>query len=131
MTTEPPPGVDITQLRLSSGNGPITRTILNTPLRDALTSEIPIIDASATFSDDVTERKAVAGQIRDAAMNNGFFYITNHGIDSSITSEAHASCLEFFRQDLGTKMKADSSQSAYFNGFDDSGKCFERRADTR
>lgn len=106
-----------TELRLSSGNGPITRTILKTPLRDALPSEIPIIDISAIFSTSITDRRAAAAQIRDAAMNNGFFYIANHGVASSVTDTLHAACLDFFRQDMATKRRADSSQSAYFNGY--------------
>lgn len=110
-------GPQTTELRLSSGNGPITRTVLNTPLRDALPSEIPIIDISGIFSDAVTDRNSAAAQIRDAAMNNGFFYISNHGVPSSVTDAAHAASLDFFRQDLDTKRQADSARSAYFNGY--------------
>lgn len=109
-------GPPTTELRLSSGNGPITRTILQTPLRDALPSEIPTIDISAAFSSSLEERRSVASQIRDAAMNNGFFYITNHGVPSSVTDDACAACLDFFRQDLDTKIKAHTSQSAFGNG---------------
>ena len=105
------------ELRLSSGNGPITRTILKTPPRDALPSEIPIIDISGTFSSSVEERRAVASKIRDAAMNNGFFYISNHGVDEALIEELQDAWREFFKQDLETKKKADISRSAYFNGY--------------
>jgi isopenicillin N synthase-like dioxygenase len=106
-----------TQLRLSSGNGPVFRTVLRTPLRDALASEIPLIDVSGIYSSDLAARKAVARQIHDAATNNGFFYIKGHGVTSSITDTACGACLDFFRQPLDTKLKADSTQSAYFNGY--------------
>ncbi|EGY18972.1 2OG-Fe(II) oxygenase [Verticillium dahliae VdLs.17] len=72
-----------TLLRLASGNGPVTRTVLTTPLRDALPSEIPIIDIAGAFSDALADRKAVAQQIRAAATTSGFFYITNHNIPAS------------------------------------------------
>ncbi|KAK5989497.1 2-oxoglutarate-Fe(II) type oxidoreductase ppzC [Cladobotryum mycophilum] len=87
-----------TQLRLASANGPVTRTILQTPLRDATAEEIPIIDVSPMFGSELADRKALAKQIRDAATNMGFFYIKNHG-------------------DMETKMKADSYKTPHQNGY--------------
>ncbi|KAH6692984.1 gibberellin 3-beta-dioxygenase [Verticillium dahliae] len=106
-----------TLLRLASGNGPVTRTVLTTPLRDALPSEIPIIDIAGAFSDALADRKAVAQQIRAAATTSGFFYITNHNIPASVTDSAQAACLHFFRQPLATKMQAHVGKSRYFNGY--------------
>ncbi|KAI0514768.1 2OG-Fe(II) oxygenase [Xylaria bambusicola] len=106
-----------TQLRLSSGNGPISRTILKTPLRDAHPSEIPIIDISGAFSDSSDARVDVARQIRDAATNNGFFYIKNHGIPPEIPESACEELLGFFRQPREVKDRAHVSQSKYFNGY--------------
>lgn len=115
--TAAPEGPTTTTLRLSSYAGPITLPILNTPPRDALPSEIPIIDISSVFSTSLASRKTVAEQIRSAAMNTGFFYITNHAVPTSVTDNAYHACLDFFRQDLETKKKADSSKSSYFNGY--------------
>lgn len=109
--------VETYQLQLSSGNGPVYRTVLRTPLRDATPDEIPIIDVSGIFSESFDDRLAVARQIRDAATNNGFFYIRNHGIPPTVTDSAHQACLDFFRQDIDTKKLADAHQSAYFNGY--------------
>lgn len=78
---------------------------------------MPIIDISGIFSPYFDDRAAVAEQIHTAATNTGFFYISNHGIPSSVTNNARAACLDFFRQDLGTKLQADARQSAYFNGY--------------
>lgn len=108
---------ETTELRLFSGNGPITRTILRTPLRDALPSEIPVIDISGTFSESLDERRKVAAEIRDASMNNGFFYITNHGVDQTAIAGAQDACRAFFKQDLGVKMEADINKSKYYNGY--------------
>ena len=41
---------------------------------------IPEIDISASFSSSLTDREAVAAQIRDACTNSGFFQITGHGV---------------------------------------------------
>lgn len=124
MTVRKPPTLaadaETIPLRLASGNGPITRQILRTPPRDATPDEIPIIDISpilSTSSSPHESRLAVAEQIHAAATNTGFFYITNHGIATSITDAAHAACLDFFRQPLETKLAADATQSAYFNGY--------------
>jgi isopenicillin N synthase-like dioxygenase len=110
-------GIQTTQLRLASGNGPVTRTVLCTPLRDATSSEIPIIDVSPIFSSSLSDRVAVAAQVRSAARDSGFFYITNHGISSDVIEAAYQGCLDFFRQPDTTKEAAHSRQSAYFNGW--------------
>ncbi|CAN8096127.1 unnamed protein product [Discula destructiva] len=112
-----PKKADTITLRLASGNGATTRQILRTPPRDATASEIPIIDVSGIHSSSFADRAAVAEQIRAAATNTGFFYLTNHGVPSSVTDNAHAACLDFFHQDSESKMKADVSKSAYFNGY--------------
>ncbi|KAK1243412.1 hypothetical protein MKX07_004040 [Trichoderma sp. CBMAI-0711] len=114
MATE---AIPTTQLRLASPNGIVTRTILKTPLRDALPSEIPIIDISPTFSPSLEERKAVAQQVRAAAQNMGFFYIKNHGIPTDVTRDAYEACLAFFRQDKDIKMRADSRKAKWENGY--------------
>ncbi|KAK1486755.1 2OG-Fe(II)oxygenase [Colletotrichum tamarilloi] len=106
-----------TLLRFASGNGPVTRRILRTPLRDALPTEIPVIDISLAFSPELKDRKTVAQQIRNAATTSGFFYLINHGIASSVTDSAHTACLEYFRQDEETKMRSWVGKSRYFNGY--------------
>ncbi|EOO00264.1 putative 2og-fe oxygenase superfamily protein [Phaeoacremonium minimum UCRPA7] len=106
-----------TKLRLSSGNGPVYRNVLPTPLRDADPSEIPIIDVSGISSSSLADRAAVAREIHNAATNNGFFYVTNHGIPTATTDSACAACLDFFRQPSDIKDRANSSQSRYFNGY--------------
>jgi isopenicillin N synthase-like dioxygenase len=41
--------------------------------------EIPVIELSAMNSPDLSERVALAKEIRKACENVGFFYISNHG----------------------------------------------------
>ena len=106
-----------TELRLASGNGPVTRKVLSTPLRDALPSEIPIIDVSPIFSASLVNRKAVARQIHDAASNTGFFYIRNHGIPLDQINSTHKACLDFFHQDHATKLKVDATQDPFDSGW--------------
>ncbi|KAM7220117.1 hypothetical protein V8F06_004445 [Rhypophila decipiens] len=98
-------------IRLSSANGPVTRTVLSQPPREALPHEIPIIDISAITnpSSTLAERQAIADQIRTAALTNGFFYIAGHRIPESVTSAAHSSSLSFFRQPVEKKQPANSA----------------------
>ncbi|KAK0724315.1 hypothetical protein B0H67DRAFT_567628 [Lasiosphaeris hirsuta] len=110
MATTPQP---TTQLWLSSGNGPISRTILNTPLRDAQPSEIPLISVSDITSPSLAARTAVAQQIRRAAMTNGFFYMTDHGIPADLTAAAHMAGLAFFRRPAAAKEPANTARSQY------------------
>ena len=116
-TSSSPSREQYTQLHLSSGNGPIIRSILTTPPRDALPSEIPIIDVSDIFSASLAARQAVAKQVHAAATTAGFFYIKNHSIPSSVIDNAYAASLDFFRQPLELKEKANIKQSKYFNGY--------------
>ncbi|KAK7941375.1 2OG-Fe oxygenase superfamily protein [Apiospora aurea] len=109
--------IPTTQLLISSGNGPVARTVLPTPLRDAHPSEIPVIDVSGLFSPALPNRQAVARQIRDAATNTGFFYIAQHGIPRATAAAAHAACLDFFRQPAAVKQRASIDRSARFNGY--------------
>lgn len=104
--TEP----EYTELRLSSGNGVVTRKILTSPPRDALPSEIPIIDVSGIFSDSLEDRLAVAKQVGAAATNTGFFYISNHGVAESTITSASEPALQFFRQDQASKAHAASEK---------------------
>lgn len=104
-------------LHLASGNGPITRSILNTPLRDALTSEIPIIDVSDISSPSAVARRVVAAEVRSAATTSGFFYISHHGIPEPVIEAARAAALAFFRQPQEHKLRARADRSRHFNGY--------------
>lgn len=108
---------EYTSLRLNSANGPVFRRIKRTPLRDARADEIPTIDISRLNSNSLDDRKTVAAQIHHASTNNGFFYITNHGIDPSVIKSAHQSSLEFFRQPDEIKQHVNAERSPCLNGW--------------
>ncbi|KAK0610766.1 hypothetical protein B0T14DRAFT_529070 [Immersiella caudata] len=102
-----------TTLWLATGNGPISRPILPHPPRDALPSEIPLIDISPILSPSLSARQSVATQIRHAATTSGFFYMTGHGIPTPVTEAARRASLDFFRQDNDTKKKVHTSLSEH------------------
>lgn len=96
-STAPP---SIMKLELRTAYGPVYRDVLNTPPRDCTEEEIPVIDLTPLYSSNLEERKALAKEIRATAVNTGFFYIKNHGIDEKIISNAKkqllASVTSFF-----------------------------------
>lgn len=110
-------GEEYTILELSSAEGPVYRKIKRIPVRDARFDEIPLIDVSGMFSSDLDDRNAVAQSIHNAATNNGFFYIKNHGISSSTIRTAYESSLEFFRQAVEVKELVNAKRSPTFNGW--------------
>ncbi len=78
----------VSKLELRTAYGPVFRDVLNVPPRDCTPEEIPIIDLAPLYSDNVEDRKALAGRIRKTAVNTGFFYIKNHGILDEIIENA-------------------------------------------
>lgn len=76
------------KLELRTAYGPVFRDVINLPPRDCTPDEIPIIDLSPLYSSKVEERKALAEEIRRAAVNTGFFYIKNHSIKNETIANA-------------------------------------------
>jgi isopenicillin N synthase-like dioxygenase len=58
-------------------------------------SRIPIIDLAAT-GHDPSRRDAVARDIHRAAIDTGFFYVANHGVDRAIVADAFSAMRTFF-----------------------------------
>ncbi|KAH7377978.1 hypothetical protein BKA64DRAFT_247204 [Cadophora sp. MPI-SDFR-AT-0126] len=105
------------KLELRTAYGPVFRDVLNTPPRDCTAEEIPIIDLTPLFSPKFEDRKELSKQIRAAAVNTGFFYIKNHGIDDKTIADAKKQLLAFFKQSTEQKMRVSKSKSKYFNGY--------------
>ena len=115
-TTTIPPAAS-SKLELRTAYGPVFRDVLNTPPRDCTPEEIPIIDLAPLYSVQIETRKALAKEIRAAAVNTGFFYIKNHGIEPKTISDAKKQLLAFFKQPSKDRMKISQDLSKYFNGY--------------
>jgi hypothetical protein len=85
-TTTMPPSTS--KLELRTAYGPVFRDVLNIPPRDCTAEEIPIIDLSPLYSSKLEDRMELAKEIRAAAVNTGFFYIKNHGIEEKTIADA-------------------------------------------
>jgi hypothetical protein len=60
--------------------------------------KIPIIDLTKSFSSSISERQAVAAEISQACTTVGFFYITGHGIPSSLCDGVIKLASRFFHE---------------------------------
>ena len=70
----------------------IQNDFANAQLTD--TKTVPVIDVSGAISGDGIN--GVADAIYTAAINHGFFYISNHGIDPVLIEQAFAVSKAFF-----------------------------------
>ena len=112
--TETVPSVQ--KLELTTAYGPVYRDVSTAPPRDATPEEIPIIDISDLYG-DAEARIRLSGEIKKAAMANGFFYIKNHGIDDTVIEKATQASLKFFAQPKEAKTAVSKSKSKYYNGW--------------
>ncbi|KAI0872875.1 hypothetical protein GGS24DRAFT_465732 [Hypoxylon argillaceum] len=110
--------MSVTKLELRTALGPVYRDVLPYPPRDCTPDEIPVIDLEPMFSSELSERKKVSSAIRAAAINNGFFYVKNHGISPETIARCKGQVLNFMRQPFEVKDRIRSHKySKYYNGY--------------
>ncbi|WRT64294.1 uncharacterized protein IL334_001225 [Kwoniella shivajii] len=80
-------------------------------------SSIPIINLKDAQSPSREKRQDLADQIRDACLNTGFFYITNHGVPLDVVNRTFAQSHAFFDLPPGVKKTVDINKSENFRGY--------------
>jgi isopenicillin N synthase-like dioxygenase len=81
-------------------------------------SSIPVIDISGLQSDSLSDRQAVAVELRRVCHTIGFFYIANHGIPAEFTRQTFAETRRFFDLPLAQKNQVAAVNSSIFRGYD-------------
>ena len=67
---------------------------------------LPVIDMSPLYDDhDPSGHISVAGEIRTACRDTGFFYVTGHGVDPNRMAALEAACRNFFALSEPEKMR--------------------------
>lgn len=80
-------------------------------------SEIPVIDIGAMLGDNIGAKLETARQIRDAAANVGFFYITNHGVPEDAVEAARLATERFYQLPEDTKLQYDVMKTKRHKGY--------------
>ncbi|KXL49965.1 MAG: hypothetical protein FE78DRAFT_252217 [Acidomyces sp. 'richmondensis'] len=72
-------------------------------------NEIPIIDVSVIWSNDLNAKKEVAEKVREASHRISFFYAQNHGVDTKYAAEAFKQSQRFCSLLLERKLEVDTA----------------------
>jgi isopenicillin N synthase-like dioxygenase len=81
-------------------------------------ASLPVIDISGLSSPNLSDRKSVAAQLRAACLHNGFFYISNHGVDEALVGDVVAEAVAFFALPADVKSEVDKSRSTANRGYE-------------
>lgn len=103
-TTEQVESIAPITLNLPSGQSVSVKSEISIEAND-----IPIIDVSAIWSDDLNAKKKIAEQVREASHRIGFFYAQNHGIDPRYAAEAFKQSQRFCALSLERKLEVDTA----------------------
>jgi len=81
-------------------------------------TEIPVIDLSGMFSDDIAARRAVGAQIHRACRETGFFYVTGHGVPEALIAAQLDWAKAFFDQPEAVKREVEYTRGQATYGFE-------------
>lgn len=101
---------------VDTGNG-VRKVSAGLEARAAPFHEIPVIDFAPMLGADAAAKRRVAAALKDAAMQVGFFYIKNHGVEARIVEALFASGPKFFALPLAEKMKCHVKLSTNNSGY--------------
>ncbi|KAH0828292.1 1-aminocyclopropane-1-carboxylate oxidase [Fonsecaea pedrosoi] len=81
--------------------------------------EVPVIDLAGLSSEEITDRIAVAREVRDACIRVGFFYVKNHGVPQEVIDRAFEVSKKFFSLPAEDKMEVYVTKNESFKGYED------------
>ncbi|MGH1553295.1 2-oxoglutarate and iron-dependent oxygenase domain-containing protein [Streptomyces sp. L7] len=77
---------------------------------------LPVIDISR-FRDPGTDRAAFLAELRSAAHEVGFFYVTGHGVPVSVRDEILHAARSFFALPDERRLEIENINSPQFRGY--------------
>ncbi|WP_331754027.1 isopenicillin N synthase family oxygenase (plasmid) [Streptomyces chartreusis] len=77
---------------------------------------LPVIDISRFRAPD-TDREAFLAELRSAAHDVGFFYVTGHGVPASLQDEILTAARTFFALPEARRLEIENVNSAQFRGY--------------
>ena len=79
---------------------------------------LPMVDAASLRNPAGPARAAAVATIAAAGRKQGFFYVSNHGIDPSLQSEVFRQMSDFFTRPLPEKLAVDKALSSCNRGYE-------------
>jgi isopenicillin N synthase-like dioxygenase len=86
----------------------VTAALKATRVSDAA---LPIIDIGGLSSALPAKRLAVGQRLRAACLDNGFFYVANHGVPAGLMEAVFTEAKTFFDRSPDRKSEVDKSRS--------------------
>ncbi len=80
-------------------------------------SNIPVIDVGPLFHEDAKNAEAVADEIRQAAVETGFFYVENHNITQDLMDATFLAAKYFFNLPEDKKMAIRVTEASAHRGY--------------
>ena len=80
--------------------------------------EIPVIDLTDSYSDDIEKRKKVAWEIHKTCRDTGFFYVKNHSVPKEMMDGHLALAADFFNLPANEKQALDSANEDSTRGYE-------------
>ncbi|KAI4596752.1 hypothetical protein KJ359_005094 [Pestalotiopsis sp. 9143b] len=111
-----------------AGKGKQSRPVLRGSDMKPTFERLPEVDFSLASSPELSDRQAVARQVRKAFTEVGFMYATNTGISPSLQERVTNVIKEFFARPLEEKMKIHINKSPTIKGYE---ALLETRLDDR
>src|SRR2546430_1204565 len=81
-------------------------------------ASLPVIDIGGLSSPILSDREQVASNLRAACLRNGFFYISNHGVDEALVADVFAEAAAFFDLPPPQKAEVEKSRSKANRGYE-------------
>ena len=81
-----------------------------------INSSIPLLDLRR-FDADEAQRAAFLAELRAAAHDVGFFYVTGHGVEARLLYDVMQSARSFFSLPVGDKLAIEMVNSPHFRGY--------------
>lgn len=78
---------------------------------DVVLDEIPVLDLGPYFAGEAGAREKLAGELRHAQENIGFYYIINHGVPRSLVDHSFEELKRFFALPFEEKIKLKFDKS--------------------
>ncbi|KAJ9142929.1 Oxoglutarate/iron-dependent oxygenase [Pleurostoma richardsiae] len=81
-------------------------------------NEIPVVDVSRIFSENIEDRQAVANEIAEVCKKVGFMYIKGHGVSQELMNEVFDLSRRYHAQPSEVKMQEYVYKNQELRGFD-------------